>query len=238
MVAGAVSQPTGYYNDLQLSIIDQRVRAALTVGKAVGVVVSIVDPLHVMVDQDNGSVAVPVKVAGHVSPRVGDRIVMNYYGPPGRGEWVVLGALSVRSLASGNVRSVLSSGTYGTAAWADLPGTPGFNWSKHNDTSIMRVQMSVTARVTGSSSQAQGQFGMKLTTPTGGVTTYLVTQHPFNLNDVWFNCSGFDRVASVPAGQYSVVGQWQMSSGTGTLGVDGNCPVCMEVTEEWIEVLP
>lgn len=233
-----MSQPisgTGL-TDLDLAVIDQRIRAAAITDRAVGTVVDVIDALHVTATMDPATTAVPVKVAGHVQPRPQDRVLMLYFGPPRQGEWWIVAALAVRRLASANVQSTLGSGTTSSSSYSDLPGTPGFEWTKRNDDSTLRLQMAVTAYVVGSSGNAVARYGMAFIPDVGSTVIYDVALQIYNFNSVYFNAVGFDRFEGLPAGTYTVVGQWKRNSGTGDMTVDGNCAISMEATEEWIEV--
>lgn len=223
------------YNDRQLDIIDQRVRSARADELRMGSVTERdPDSTSAMVTMDDSSVAVPVKVFGDCPAAAGDRVGLVKLGS----EWVVFGTftgVTTAPLGSANVQATLGSGTTSSGAWADIPGTPGFTFTKVKTDTVVRMALAVSAFVTTANVYAKWGFEFD-PVGVGSTVDYEVAAHLYNAASVYHHASGFIRVADIAPGEYTVTGRWSRFSGSGTMNVDGNCQISMECTEELLAV--
>lgn len=198
-----------------LEVIEQRIRALAQASLAVGTVMSVdTTALRAAVTFDGSSLAVPVKMFGHVDAVEGDRVGLQKFGT----DWVIVGAYARRWQAVGGVHQLSAGGTMSSTTYADLPGSPQFTFTKRWSTSA--VLMGIVSEVLTDTANTKAVFGLEWVDGTG------VTFNTYNL--AWLEMvSAFNvgtiaginaGITGIPAGVWTVKGKWARWLGAGAIG--------------------
>jgi hypothetical protein len=174
--------------------------------------------MRAMVIFDGATVATPVKVAGAVHCRAGDRVGLTKYAS----DWYV--TIVTNRIAGPNAAGVnlsVPTGNTTTTTVANLPGDPSFTFTKRWDSSPLLMCGGTTAFTTATASMG---FYLGLTV-LGVQTTYLMSELESGPG-VRFGATTVrilpDAVspAVVPAGEYTVNLMWARTTGGGTVGTN------------------
>lgn len=227
-----------------VALVDQRIRAAAVATRAFGTCAGrdVVGP-GASVLFDGSTVAVPVKVLGHVVLRAGMRCTLDKYGT----EWIVTGAFAVPEFGYTNmfVPGVVTTTT--SAAFTDVAGFPTFQFVKYHDATA--VEFTQSAVCYSQTATSRMRYALRLT-QTDGDTPYTpvdIVGVEIRLDDInirspqtqqWIvpgptNTMGSD--VNIPAGVYTGVWRWRRTNGTGTLTMDTTDQFSLTVREK---VLP
>jgi hypothetical protein len=179
---------------------------------------------------DGATVGVPVKVAGHVWPVAGDRVILVRVGPrrtPGESyageEWCVLGVTSRTvgpNVAIINYPQV--TGTNTSASVVNLPGDPSFTWTKQRSDSPFAMYLSFTTFLSVNNASVAGYLGF---TKDGVQTQYKICEMENGAFAARFGPAHWreipDAVTPTPlaAGTYTVNLMWARPQGPGTLNM-------------------
>lgn len=198
------------YNDVQLDVIDQRVRAAAGLNTTTGTMVSR-DP-----NSNNGtalfdgsSVAVPVKVLPHTWARAGDRVTLDRYGS----DWVVTGSFGT-GMPNEDTVTFNWSDTTTSGSVADIGGTTGFKFVKERGgaATALWVEMNRGTLVVNPGSTTVAVLGVWV-----DGAGYDVVGITLITNNVHIPFSGALYIAGLGAGTWPVQPVWRRTSGTGTV---------------------
>jgi len=201
------------YPDALLRTIETVVRRLVPHTNDVGTVVSVqAVNMRAMVIFDGATVATPVKVAGHVHCRPGDRVGLTKRAS----DWyvdIVTNRIGGPNAAGVNV--AVPTGSTSSATPTNLPGDPSFPFTKRWDNTPLMLCGSATAYTLATSS-----LGLYLgLTLAGTQTTYLMWELESPAG-VRFGTSttrilpDADYSAVVPAGDYTVNVMWACTIGT------------------------
>lgn len=216
-----------------ITLIDQRIRAQQQMTRAIGSCVNrdTTGP-GAQVLFDGSTVAMPVKVLGHVFLAPGNRCVLDRYGS----DWVVTGSWSALGLGEAR-RVTLASGTSGamtSASFIDLTEFGTFTFTKIYDNTMIRCGMEVGGFCTGSGSTG-ARYGLRLA-PTDAGSSYTATD--YNCTTLYWNSTNVHlqnystlAVLSVPAGTYTVTMRWRRNAGSGSIFVDTADQLGIELDE-------
>lgn len=166
---------------------------------------------------DGATVAVPVKVFGHVHVQAGMRCALDKYGS----EWIVTGSWGTSGFGRESI--VVFAGTEQTtsSSFADLTSVAPFTFVKMHTGTFVDIAMSVSA-YSSAAGGTQARWALRFTqtdgdvpyTPTDLTTNYLW----FSLADTrFYQTTRFISSAVIPAGTYSVQVRWRRSGGSGTV---------------------
>lgn len=211
------------YDEDLIALVDQRVRLHQSRTRAIGTCVSreVVGP-GALVLFDGATVAVPVKVLGHVEIREGMRCTLDKYGS----EWLVTGAFAIPQMGeSVDFRFCVGTQTIAGSSFVDHPGFVPVGFTKYHDQTWVDVFMAVSGFATVAATDAR--WGLRFT-QTDGETPY--TPVDLNANYMFWSTAnvrtahsyqfvyaGTTQAGGIPAGQYSVQIRWRRSTGTGVV---------------------
>jgi hypothetical protein len=221
-----------------INLIDQRIRAATSRERYSGTIVSRATTGNAaMVVFDGSTVAMPVKVAGGVFARAGDRCMLTLYGS----DWVVTNSWAAVALGEAT-NSVLISGPSGTltsATFVDINEFDPMLFTKAYDQTYVRLglQAACFCNVSGGTSV---RWGVRVT-PVDTSSAFSAQDFAcgyiyFNQTGVHLQSSGFTRVVSLaeggmPAGDYMLSLRWLRWGGAGNLQFDSGDVFTLEADE-------
>jgi hypothetical protein len=218
------------YGTSQLELIDQRVKAGLRTVTKMGTVQAR-DTLgaRTMVALDGSSgVAQPVKCFSNVIVQEGDRVGLVKF----ESDWVIVGNYTLRTLGSANwTQEFTSGGTTTSATYVDQPTSPTANLVKARDTTQLRVRIAMSLYVTAQPTVVRA--GIRLTNTEAAVDfDQDVIRMCLNAANSHQGYAGtITTSASLPGGNYSATARWLRVSGSGTVTVDSNDQISIEVEE-------
>jgi hypothetical protein len=214
-----------------IALIDQRVRSLGQTTRAAGTCVDrdTTGPGGQVVF-DGSTVAMPVKVLGHVYVQPGFRCVLDKYGS----DWVVTGSFAGQGLGELNRVVFGSTNTTTSSTFIDFTDMGPSTFTKGYDLTLVRMAITAACFVT-VAGNTSARFGMRLTPQDPG-STYTAQDYTLPLlfhNNVSSHQSAYYtiRALSIPAGAYTVQMRWRRSGGTGTINVDGNDVFVLEMDE-------
>jgi hypothetical protein len=224
---------TAPWADQVLQIVEERIaRLALTTAGRGGTVQEVAtDRLSATVVVDGATLGVPVKVAGHVWPLAGDRVILVPVGPrrqPGEAyageEWCVVG---VTSRAVGPNVAVVNypqtTGTNTSSSIVNLPGDPSFTWTKRSDSTPFAMYLSFTTFLSVNNASVAGYLGF--TNAAGTQTQYKMCEIENGSLAARFGPAHWRQIpdavspTALPAGPYTVNLMWARPQGPGTLNM-------------------
>lgn len=194
------------YNDVQLDVIDQRVRAAVGREKATATMVSR-DP-----DSNNGTalfdgstVATPVKVQPHTWARTNDRVTLDRYGS----DWVVTGTFGT-GMPNEDTEPFAWSGNTTSATNVTITGAAGITFVKERGSSFTRLWVSLNGSLVATAANTVAVLGVRILG-----TDYDVVTVTMNSGSVQQQFYGRRDINPMAAGAFEVVPVWRMTSGAG-----------------------
>lgn len=198
-----------------LAVIDQRIQAAATATNPAGTVMSVdTTNLRAMVTFDGSSLAVPVKMFGHIDAAEGDRVGLQRFGT----DWVIVGAYARRWQAVSGAHQLSAGGTMSSTTYADLPGSPSFTFTKRWATSA--VLMGVHSEVLTDTANTKAVFGLEWIDSTGTtLATYNLAWLEMVAAFTVGTISGLHHgITGITAGAWTVKGKWARWLGAGAIG--------------------
>jgi hypothetical protein len=222
-----------------VQLIDQRIRANSSREKASGTCSQrdLTGP-GAQVTFDGSTVAMPVKVLGHVMLQPGDRCVLDKYGS----DWIVTGSFSTYGLGfiDGLYFGPAVDETTTSATFVDLVAIAPLTFNKVYD--YTHVRMRTTCSGSASVAGTGARYGLRFTPQDAG-SSY--TPVDYSTSFVWFSgtaqdlstWAGFTNFA-IPAGEYSVQMRWRRTSGTGILTADNSNEFMIEIAESLPPYVP
>ncbi len=219
-------------DERMIQVIDSRIERARRSWSDRGTVISRdATGVGATVTFDADGVASPVKCAGNVLCRPGDRVVLTRHGSV----WVIVGMLGQTGL--GEAYSKVTFGGANTAhnstSFADLSGFTAFSFTKLYDTTSVWVSQKwmgyPSATVTGA------EYGVRFVQQAGD-TPYSAVDIPIgrcfvNASGIHTTSTDIDQVTTLPAGVYLVSYRIRRYVGTGTLTCDQNDQVWIRCDE-------
>ncbi len=199
-------------DDQLIGLIDQRVRLHQVRGEALGTCVGrdIAGP-GADVLFDGATVAVPVKVWGHVVLRPGMRCGLRKYGT----EWIVEGAFATPAMGRAEIFTTATATSCGSTSYIDMAGLPTVEFTKLHENTWIDIDMSAMAFV---NTAGQGsRFAVRLIQLEGDTPyTPVDLDGPIIFFSQVAHLGGSARYArsGVPAGRYTVQPRWRRTSGT------------------------
>lgn len=132
---------TAPWKQAQLQAIDEAIRKAGLTTTDQGTVQS-ADPsaFRAMVIFDGTTIAMPVKVAGHVGCVAGDRVCLQRFGS----DWVVMAAFALRWPGSAGINQVGQVGSTATNTFANMPGSPAYVFTKRWTSTRVKTWIEMT----------------------------------------------------------------------------------------------
>jgi hypothetical protein len=206
-----------------INMVRAQIRAEAQVANAIGTCVQrdTTGP-GALVQFDGSSMAVPVKVLGHVVIRPSMRCTLTKYAT----EWIVTGSFAIPSFGYAD-RFVFGPGTPETttaATFVDLAAIAPLSFTKYHDSTNVEMISSVAGYSTIASTSAR--WAVRLT-QTSGSTPY--TPADLNLNYIYWstpNAHAWETVthsvSNIPSGDYSVQVRWRRIGGTGVVTTSGD----------------
>lgn len=212
-------------NSETISLIDQRIRAARDVDRAVGTVASVdASLLRAAVTFDGSALAVPVKMAGGVNAQAGDRVALNRYGS----DWVITATFAVRWPDDQGINVQMPVGTTTSATFVGLPGSPLFMFTKRWTPTRVRIDAHMQAYSTINTTTVVLGCRFNL----AGVDTDVhVVRWYWSEAFVHTSFSGTVRHAGLVAGTYTITPVWARWSGGGTLSTNADDWLSFSVAE-------
>jgi hypothetical protein len=203
-----------FFDAGMVSIIDARVKRALSRPQRVGTFVERVDDVNAMLVEDGTTTAMPCLVGSDVVVSPGDRVVFAQFGSG----WVILTSLTPQGIEL-QYEYQAAGETVTSSSFVDGPGLPAVaqrTWMKRRPGThvIVRVDASAFFAVTPNTDL---QFGVLLTDLNTGTTygpTFVCKLYSGDGNRV--PVSRQVKIANVPVGIYDVKLQWRRAAGTGT----------------------
>jgi hypothetical protein len=227
------------FDEDTMRLIDQRIRAAQLKDRGWGTCSQrdTVGP-GAQVVFDGSTVAMPVKVLGHVLMQAGDRCVLDRYGS----DWIVVGSFSQLGLGAAekfafgpSPNETTTSGTF-----VDLVAMTPFQFDKVYDFTNIRIMTETAAYA--STVPTSARWGLRLT-PLDAGSSY--TPVDLNMSYVSWTVAnnhatgyGGQLLTGVPAGSYSCQVRWRRANGTGTVTVDTNDLYMIELEEKLPPYVP
>lgn len=223
------------YDEGLIRVMDARIAAAGLRRDAFGVVEArdTTGP-GAMVTMDGSTVAVPVKVFGHVHCIEDDRVALTLI----EGTWCVIGTFGRRTLAEASSR-VVGPGVAGTTtsgSYVDMPVPPQVvSFIKRYDATAVRVQIATT--LWSSVADTDVRIGMRVAGRAGTATEASFTAVDVDVGRLQLDTAfvrgtvvGMNRLL-IPAGEYTMTARWRRSAGTGELRHDSADQTNMEIDE-------
>jgi hypothetical protein len=217
------------YNDTQLDVIDQRVRAATERTTATGTLTSRSRSwwaTTAYVTFDGSSVAVPVKMLGSAEVDEGDRVCLQKFGS----EWVIVGGFTRRQpFKLFGSASYMASGNTTSTAWATFPFSTTFYLTKRfNETPLMATMHFGCFGQTGGPALA---YGLRVTGPSGTPVDSEIGSFVFNTLGRHESLSMAATLPSVDAGEYVMQPVWRLKTAGAQVNVDASDQYSVEVQE-------
>jgi hypothetical protein len=184
----------------------------------------------IMVQFEGSNVATPVKAFGNVEVLPGDRVGLVKFGPPDRGEWVVVGTFSRRWPAQAS-RIWSGTGTYASSTLTDMPSAPTITMAKRWNDTALRVIMLGSA-YPGVAFPGVVAFGFRYAVNGGADTSVGFGEFGFNQDEhSAFGASATYTGVGWEAGTYTFVAQWAYVGGSGNINVNPQDPISLLVAE-------
>jgi hypothetical protein len=216
------------YNDLLMEVIDQRVAAGVARDTATGTVSArSTTGTGAQVVFDGSALAVPVKVAGGVHAFAGDRVALQRFGA----DWVVVVSFTPRGPSRATTGGALGFGTTTSVTYVDMPGPVQLAFTKWYDLTTVVARIEVAAYTTGAGDTGV-RYAVNMATGAGS-TDYDVAHFFFNPGVQHLPVAGTAPITGLVAGVYTVTARWRRTAGTGTLTVDSNDWLSMDLNEVW-----
>ena len=200
-----------------IALIDQRIRAQQATTQAVGTCVQrATTGAGADVVFDGSTVAMPVKVLGHVFLQENYRCVLQKFGS----DWVVTGSWAGLALGEawmGLDGPVGGTGTLTSASYLDITEFPPILFRKAYDNTIVRIGLSVGAFCNSTNTVVRWAVRLTPTDSSNPYTPvdYTATQVVFNVAAMHVNSTGLTRNSGIPAGEYSCQIRWRRTVGIG-----------------------
>lgn len=183
---------------------------------------------------DASTLAMPVKVPGHVHTLEHDRVTLGLFGRT----WVVLGTFSRRQLGEAFARDIgpVSPGTTTSASYVEMPNAVTVPFVKRYDLTAVRLGMIVHCYVTVAPTvvrtalYVEGTPGTETAATFTPLTIHLGTLN-FNQASTHLPIVATTRSTLLPSGEYTLTARWLRTSGTGTLTYDSNDWSTIEIDE-------
>lgn len=205
--------------DANLQAVDELISQALVHRTATdqGTVQSVqADAFRAMVVFDGTSVAMPVKVSGHVGCVAGDRVCLQRFGS----DWVVMAAFALNWAGNNGYSGAGAVGSVAVGAYANMPGTPNFTVTKRWNATRIKWTWAMSAYA-----DAVGRTCVMGVSIDAGATTIDVGKMNWaNTGGGGFGVTRMFGVAqqwtsSVDAGIYTARARWK-TGGAGTITTD------------------
>lgn len=183
---------------------------------------------------DGTTIAMPVKVPGHVHVLENDRVMLLL----GETTWVIVGSFNRRLMAEAflKISGPGGGGTTTSASFVDMPSTPTIAFNKRYDLTAVRIALkaavssSAVATVVETAVRVYGAPGT-LTASTYTAADNSLDLTALNVANVHTLMYGTYRDINMPAGTYYIGARWRRVSGGGTLSVDQNDIMHLEADE-------
>jgi hypothetical protein len=223
-----------------IALIDQRIRANAQMTKAVGTCVER-DPTGpgATVIFDGSTVAMPVKVLGHVFLQPGFRCVLDKYGT----DWIVSGSFAAMGLGEASSSQFpATTGGLTSSTYLDINELSPLTFTKLFDRTYVRFAMTASCYLNVGTDINRVRFALRVT----GVETsaaYTATDYDLNynvcdLNGEHISTHATSRTTTMPAGIYNVQARWRRTAGAGTLRANGDDLFTIEVDEGVRQLTP
>jgi hypothetical protein len=202
------------YDESLIQLVDQRIRLNQQQTRALGTCVNRDDVgPGCLVLFDGSTVAVPVKVLGHVMLLANQRCALERFGT----EWIVVGAFEAPALGMARSYEFASTMNTSSGTYVDCDGLTPFTFVKYRDTTSVVINYSAMAF---SNTTATGvRFALRFT-QTEGDTPY--TPVDYNGPAIFWSqvahlssCVEFGVGAAMPAGKYTAQQRWRRTAGAG-----------------------
>lgn len=219
---------TAYGRD-NIALIDERVDAAAPPAPKVGTVISRDTASELAVVSFDGSSGIPqpVKCFETVVADVGDRVGLVKF----EGEWIVVGSYAQRTLGEATTTlAYTSTSTTTSASFVDMPSSPRAVLPKYRDGTTLLITLGCS--LWASATPTVVEVGVNLTFPDGTTTDVAMFHRALNAASDHRDVYGmFVPNLTLVGGTYGVTCRWRRVSGTGTLTMDLNDSVSLNVRE-------
>lgn len=209
-----------------ITVMDQRIRAAMKADQLFGTVVTRASAgPAATVQLDGSTVPIPVKCLGHVFCQPQDRVGLIRWGS----DWLIVGSYSGPGFgeASRTIDSLsAATGQLTSSTFVDLTEFGTLTFTKFYDNTYVDTQMSYGGFLFSGGTNTRIAYGLRFAIVNGGAG-YI--EQDYRLGYIFYNVSvnhqngaGRLRILGIPAGTYTVSVRWRRSSGTGSGGADQN----------------
>jgi hypothetical protein len=208
-----------FFDAGMISIIDDRVKKALTRPQRVGTFVERLDDVNAMLVEDGTTTAMPCLVGSDVIVSPGDRVVFAQFGSG----WVILTSLTPQGIEL-QYEYTAAGETVTSASYVDAPGLPALaqrTWMKRRPSTHVIARVDATAFSTVASTDLQ--WAVLLTDVNTGVTygpTFICSWFSGNNNRTPHGRQV--KIPSIPAAVFDVKLQWRRAAGTGTITMNAD----------------
>jgi hypothetical protein len=222
-----------------INLIDQRIRAAASRDRHWGTIVQrdTTGP-GAMVVFDGSTVAMPVKVAGGIFAREGDRCLLDRYGS----DWIVSNSWAAVALGEATTNTLgpsIGSGTLTSSTFVDINEFTPMLFTKAYDQTFVRLGLTAGCFCNASGGTSV-RWGVRVT-PVDTSSPFAAVDMP--IGSIYFNQTGVHmqgywaaRLVSLndggpPAGDYMLSLRWLRWGGSGNLQFDSGDYFMLEADE-------